>query len=103
MDIGSRITALLKARRMSQRTLSQKTCLTPSYINQICLNKKIPTIETLERICICLDTDIESFFSSGESGGHLSQDELHLLERYRMLTDSEQQAVLTIIGMLSEK
>lgn len=50
MNIGDRLLFLLKERRMTQKALSSSTDLTPSYINQICLGKKVPTLETLALI-----------------------------------------------------
>lgn len=105
MDIGHRIVALLKAQHMSQKTLSEQTNLTPSYINQICLNKKVPTLETLERICSGLGTDIETFFSSPvkEKAALPSAEEQQLLRHYRLLPESERLAILTIVRALGEE
>ncbi|MDO5299411.1 MAG: helix-turn-helix transcriptional regulator [Clostridia bacterium] len=101
MDIGHRIITLLKAQNMSQKALSEQTSLTPSYINQICLNKKVPTLDTLERICAGLGTDIETFFSGSGNAALPSAEEQQLLYHYRSLTESERCAVLTIVRSLS--
>lgn len=100
MNIGDRLLFLLRERRMTQKALSSATHLTPSYINQICLGKKIPTLETLALICEALGMTLGSFFSVGPA--QLSDEELLLLESYRLLTKREQEGVLSMLRVLSD-
>ena len=100
MNIGDRLLFLLKERRMTQKALSSSTDLTPSYINQICLGKKVPTLETLALICEALDMTLGNFFSVGPT--QLSDEELLLLESYRLLTKREQEGVLSMLRVLSD-
>ena len=100
MNIGDRLLFLLKERRMTQKALASATSLTPSYINQICLGKKIPTLETLALICAALGMALGDFFSVGPA--QLSDEELQLLESYRLLTKREQKGVLSMLRVLSD-
>ena len=99
MNIGDRLLFLLKERRMTQKALSSATNLTPSYVNQICLGRKIPTLETLALICNALEITLGDFFSV--SPAQLSAEELQLLESYRLLTRREQTGVLSMLRVLS--
>lgn len=95
MNIGDRLLFLLKERRMTQRALSSATRLTPSYINQICLGKKVPTLETLALICSALGITLGDFFAAQPA--QLSMEENQLLECYRRLTRREQKGVLSML------
>ena len=103
MNIGDNIIRLLKAQHLSQKALSERTGLTPSYINQICMNKKTPTIETLEHICKALGTSLDPFFSSDDSARAGNPQECSLLASYRTLNKKERKAVLALINALSTK
>ena len=100
MNIGDRLLFLLKEHRMTQRALSSATSLTPSYINQICLGKKVPTLETLAHICNALDMTLGDFFAVRPA--QLSDEETQLLESYRRLTKREQEGVLSMLRVLGE-
>ena len=100
MNIGDRLLFLLKERRMTQKALSSATNLTPSYVNQICLGRNIPTLETLALICNALEITLGDFFSV--SPAQLSDEELQLLESYRLLTRREQTGVLSMLRVLSD-
>ena len=100
MNIGDHLLFLLKERHMTQKALSSATNLTPSYINQICLGKKIPTLETLALICKALGLTLGDFFSV--TPAHLSDEESQLLESYRLLTKREREGVLSMLRVLSE-
>ena len=100
MNIGNRLLFLLRERHMTQKALSSAANITPSYINQICLGKKVPTLDTLALICEALGITLGGFFSAGPA--HLSDKELQLLESYRLLTNREQEGVLSMLRVLSD-
>lgn len=100
MNIGDRLLSLLRERHMTQKALSSAAHLTPSYVNQICLGKKIPTLETLVLICNILEITLGEFFAVGPA--QLSDEELQLLESYRQLTKREQKGVLSMLRVLSD-
>lgn len=63
MYIGALLLKLLKQRNMSQVCLAEQVGLSTNYINQICQNRKMPTIDTLEKICAVLSVSLSEFFS----------------------------------------
>ena len=63
MDIGSRITELRKAKGISTNKLANLAGISQSYLREVELGKKNPTVETLSYICFGLDTTITAFFS----------------------------------------
>ena len=63
MDIGSRITQLRKAKGISTNKLANLAGVSQSYLREVEMGKKNPTVETLSYICFGLDTTITAFFS----------------------------------------
>ena len=98
MDIGHRITTLLKGKGMSQKTLSMRTGLTPSYVNQLCLGRRLPTLDTLEKICGSLGLSLDAFFcTGGEDALPLTPDEHRLVAGYRALPPRERSPILGLV------
>lgn len=105
MDIGQRLLSLLRSHNMTQKSLALQAELTPSYVNQICAGKKIPTIETLEKICGILSIPLEEFFIHPTANNSLSLDpnEYSLITLYRNLPQYEKIAVLSLVRTLAEQ
>ena len=97
MNIGQRILTLLKSRGMSQKALSKATGLTTSYINQICLDKRLPTFDTLEKICDSLGLSLDAFFSAGSDSLVLTPQEQRLVACYRQLPSSARDPILNLV------
>ena len=102
MNIGQRILTLLKSRGMSQKALSKATGLTTSYINQICLDKRLPTFDTLEKICDSLGLSLDAFFSAGNDSLVLTPQEQRLVACYRQLPSSACDPILNLVCALSD-
>lgn len=104
MDIGQRLLSLLKSHSMTQKTLSLRADLTSSYVNQICTGKKVPTIDTLEKICTVFSISLEDFFSCGASGKALPLDpsEHRLISCFRNLAPHEKAGLLALAHTLSD-
>lgn len=62
-QLGERIRMLRQNRGLSQEKLGEKADLNTSFIGQIERGGKKPTIETLEKIVIALDTTFEELFA----------------------------------------
>ena len=85
MDIGVRLAFLLKEKHITQKSLAARSGLTPSYINQICNGKKVPTLDALESLCSALSISVGDFFSDENEAApaRLTTVEHQLIENFR--------------------
>lgn len=62
-EIGVKIEALRKERKISQYRLAMEAGLSVSYIHDLEKGLKCPTVEALDSICYALQTTLSEFFS----------------------------------------
>jgi transcriptional regulator with XRE-family HTH domain len=62
MNFGKALRIVRSAKNISQKQLSKKTDLDPSYISLLEKSKRTPTIETLQKIVKALDIPLHLFF-----------------------------------------
>lgn len=105
MDIGARLVFLLKEKHITQKSLATRSGLTPSYINQICNGKKVPTLDALEALCNALSISIGDFFSDANEAApaRLTAVEHQLIEDFRSLYDYEQAFFFDMVKSLRQK
>ena len=70
MEISERIIALREARGFSTNKLANRAGISQSYLREIELGKKNPTIEILSYICEALDVSLSGFFSENTTTVH---------------------------------
>ena len=61
MEISERIIALREARGFSTNKLANRAGISQSYLREIELGKKKPTVEILSYICEALDVSLSGF------------------------------------------
>jgi transcriptional regulator with XRE-family HTH domain len=66
MDIGNRIIGLRKELNLTTNKLANKAGVSQSYLREIELGKKNPTVETLSYICEALNISLKDFFTEEE-------------------------------------
>lgn len=105
MDIGVRLAFLLKEKCITQKSLAARSGLTPSYINQICNGKKVPTLEALENLCSALSISVGDFFSDENEAApaRLTTVEHQLIENLRSLYNYEQDFFFDMVKNLRQK
>lgn len=104
MQIGDFLNAVLDEKSISKKELSTLTGLTPSYISQICLNKKVPTLETVQKICDVLSISLRDFFSFSQPDDDtilLTPNERAYIRTIRSLPKNERAAVWAMVSALS--
>ncbi len=62
MDLGKRITHFRTAKGYSVNKLANMAGISQSYLRDIELNNKNPTIEILSLLCQTLDISLQDFF-----------------------------------------
>lgn len=63
MDVGKRITQLRTERNLTTNKLANLSRISQSYLREVEMGKKNPTVEFLSYICFGLNISLESFFS----------------------------------------
>jgi XRE family transcriptional regulator, regulator of sulfur utilization len=58
LELGPRLRAARKARKISVRALAQKTGFSPSFLSQVELGQSSPSLASLQRICDALELDL---------------------------------------------
>lgn len=64
MDVSKRIIQLREMRGYSTNKLANRAGISQSYLREIEMGKKNPTIEVLSYICDALDVSVQVFFST---------------------------------------
>lgn len=101
-EIGPYLRAALKKRGMTQKDLADAMGMTKEHISTICLNKRRPSLDALEKMCSILNMSFSEFFAD-QTGSHslnLSDNEYSLLCDYRCLSTCERQALASFVSAL---
>lgn len=73
MDVSARITELRTKRGMTVNKLANESGVSQSFLREIELGLKRPTVETLSTLCSTLRVSMKDFF---DDGAFTEQDEL---------------------------
>lgn len=73
MDIGARIRYFREKKNITVNKLANISGVSQSYLRDIELNNKQPTVEYLEYICFGLGITLKDFFSTDEPQNELEQ------------------------------
>lgn len=92
MDVGKRITFLREKKGITVNKLANLSGVSQSYLRDIELGKKQPTVEYLEYICYGLDISLKDFFDTDNSS------ELH--NALSKLTDKQRKKLQEFIETL---
>ena len=66
MDIANRIINLRKKKNMSTNKLANEAGISQSYLRELEMGSKNPTVEMLSYICYALGISLKEFFSEDE-------------------------------------
>ena len=75
MDVGKRITWFREKKGITVNKLANEAGISQSYLREVELGKKKPTVETLSFVCEALGITLKDFFDDG-SVSRLETDEL---------------------------
>lgn len=101
-EIGPYLRAALKKKGMTQKDLADAMGMTKEHISTICLNKRRPSLDALEKMCSILDMPFSEFFAD-QTGSHctsLADNEYKLLCDFRCLYAYERQALQSLASAL---
>ena len=97
MDIGKRITFFRTAKGYTTNKLSVAAGLSQSFVRDLELGNKKPTIETLSYICDALDISLKDFFDE-EYDSQFSTDPL--LQKIYQLNQEQRNALLEFLNTM---
>lgn len=99
MDIGKRITYFRTAKGYSVNKLANLSGISQSYLREVELGNKNPTIEILSFICDTLEITLKEFFDE-ESKKELEEDPL--LAKIYQLTPEQKNALLVFLETMCQ-
>ena len=67
MDIAKRVAMFRQKKKISVYKLAQLSGISATYLYEIELGKKQPTVEVISRICEALEISLANFFSEDQS------------------------------------
>ncbi len=102
MEIGEKLKKLRTKRGMTMYRLTQLTGVSGHHIKGIEEGTRQPTIETLNKLVTALGSSLGEIFNDNEKCTYLKEDEMRLLENYRMMSDEKSEALLIMSDLLNK-
>ena len=99
MNIANRITYFRTAKNYSVNKLANLCGISQSYLRDIELGKKNPTVEILSLICNTLDVSLQDFFAENEADTLANSP---LMQRIYKLTPSQKNALMNFLDAMSD-
>lgn len=99
-DILAAITSYREARGWSEYQLAERSGLPQSTISSWYRKNMIPTIPSLEKICVAFGITLSQLFAEGETTVSLTDSQKKLLERWARLNEEQQAVVFALIDKM---
>ena len=99
-DILAAITKYREERGWSEYQLSERAGLPQSTISSWYRKNMVPTVTSLEKICVAFGITLSQLFAEGECAVSLTPSQRTLLERWSRLNEDQQNAVFLLIDKM---
>lgn len=99
-DILATITKYRQDRGWTEYQLAERSGLPQSTISSWYRKNMIPTVPSLEKICIAFGITLSQLFAEEENTVSLTDSQIRLLESWSRLTEEQQAAVFTLIDKM---
>lgn len=99
-DILATITKYRQDRGWTEYQLAERSGLPQSTISSWYRKNMIPTVPSLEKICIAFGITLSQLFAEEENTVSLTDSQMKLLESWSRLTEEQQAAVFTLIDRI---
>lgn len=99
-DILATITKYRQDRGWTEYQLAERSGLPQSTISSWYRKNMIPTVPSLEKICIAFGITLSQLFAEEENTVSLTESQMKLLESWSRLTEEQQAAVFTLIDKI---
>lgn len=97
MDIGKRVSYFRNLKGISVNKLANLSGISQSYLRDIELGNKNPTIEIISCLCDTLGISLKDFFDE-ETTANMSEDPL--VKRIYQLSHKQREALLTFLNTI---
>ena len=97
MDIGKRISFLRELKEYSVNRLATFSEISQSYLRDVELGKKNPTVEVLSYLCEALGISLKDFFDNGMDGSFF---EGPLVKQVYRLTSKQPKALAAFLDSM---
>lgn len=97
MDIGARIKQLREAKGYSINKLANKAGVSQSYLRDIELSSKNPTVAFLSLLCDQLEISLREFFNDAEEAPFENEP---LIQRIYQMTPLQREKLLSFLNTL---
>lgn len=101
IDVLGRITEQRQSRNWTEYQLAQKAGLPQSTISSWYRKQMLPTLQSLEKICIAFDMTMAQFLTEDESLTEITKDQRELLDRWELLSPKQKQAFLELMSSIT--
>lgn len=99
-DILTAITTYREERGWTEYQLAEQSGLPQSTISSWYRKNMVPTIPSLEKICIAFGITLSQLFAEGDSPVSLTEPQKKLLERWSRLSEEQQSAIFALIDKM---
>ena len=99
-DILATITKYRQDRGWTEYHLAERSGLPQSTISSWYRKNMIPTVPSLEKICMAFGITLSQLFAEEENTVSLTESQMKLLESWSRLTEEQQAAVFTLIDRM---
>ena len=99
-DILSEITALREDRGWTEYQLAERSGLPQSTISSWYRKNLIPTVPSLEKICVAFGINLSQLFAEKDDAVTLTESQKKLLRSWTKLSPEQQSAVFQVIDLM---
>ena len=99
-DILTTITSYREARGWSEYQLAERSGLPQSTISSWYRKNMVPTVSSLEKICLAFGITLSQLFAEGNDAFSLTESQKKLLERWSRLSEDQQAVVFALIDKM---
>lgn len=100
VDILERITQQRLSRNWTEYQLAQKSGIPQSTISSWYRKKMLPTLPSLEKICLAFDMTMAQFLSESSYLTEITSDQKELLNNWELLSPAQKTAFLGLIDSI---
>ena len=99
-DILTAITTYREERGWTEYQLAEHSGLPQSTISSWYRKNMVPTIPSLEKICVAFGITLSQLFAEGDTMVSLTESQQKLLDRWARLSEEQQAVVLALIDKM---
>lgn len=101
IDILARITSHRISRNWTEYQLAQQSGIPQSTISTWYRKKMLPTLSSLDKICLAFDMTLAQFLSENDGLTEITPDQRELLDKWELLSPIQKKAFLTLMDSIA--